>query len=906
MGCAVLVLPTRNVRASISRCWLWGILVVAGIASDGLAAAELQISTGQVSFSAKADGPPQVATLQLTTADPSYGWTAQADVPWLEFAPASGRGSQSIKLRASPENLQPGHYSARVIFIPNRFPGSPQVLQVSYTLQSESGVQVYAGNHQNAIIEALFPAPMVVQVADDNGDPLQGVTVRFVTVVGDTEPAQASVVTDASGRASFQPKALDYGAIGVAASTDLEAGFPVYFSASASGWISTFAGDGIRAWGGDGGPASQAQLNAPFGMAFVDKQLLVVDYFNHALRGIDLDSGVIQPLVGNGKQGFNGDGLDALATVLSGPFGIALGPDESVVFSDYYNNRIRAIERVSGKVTTLAGTGTVGYSGDGGPGPQAEIDVPLDIAADSRGNVYLSDWHHHVVRRIDAETGRIETIAGIGKPGYTGEGDPRAVALATPLGLSVDQHDNVYIADYGNNRVRKIDAQTGLISTVAGTGKMGFSGDGDLAVFAQLNRPYNVFVDQNGGLFISDAGNHRVRHVDQVSGVITTIAGQGQFGYSGDKDLAVNEMLEGPFSLIRDDGNNLYIAEYFGHRIRKIGATKASPAPVMLQADLLMRQSRQIFGQLPGQALSAENPLSDAKVALGKALFHEPRLSADGTISCSSCHSLDTFGADGLRVARGINGQLGERNSPSVFNAALQDSQFWDGRADTVESQARVPLLDPREMAMPDEAAVVAAVAAAPEYRSLFAAAFPDDAQPVTFGHITDALGAFQRTLLTPNSPFDRFLAGQEDALSPQQQLGLSVFLREGCASCHGGPLLGGQDLHLIADYPNTAAGVRLELRKHLGNTDKFKIAPLRNIVETAPYLHDGRDADLAANLGARLDAYVVSEAGIRDTVDMSSRERAALLAFLGALTGEVDPDLIAVKLPERQITVKQ
>jgi cytochrome c peroxidase len=229
-----------------------------------------------------------------------------------------------------------------------------------------------------------------------------------------------------------------------------------------------------------------------------------------------------------------------------------------------------------------------------------------------------------------------------------------------------------------------------------------------------------------------------------------------------------------------------------------------------------------------------------------------------------------------------------------VFNAALQDSQFWDGRVANVEKQAREPLLHPDEMAMPDEASVVAAIRKDPRYQSLFARAFPDTSMPISFTNLSAALGAFERRLITPNAAIDRFIAGDRSALSEQQLSGLGVFMREGCASCHAGPLLGGQDVHLKADYPNTRAGDQFEFRKRLGNTHKFKVAPLRNIARTGPYLHDGRYPTLHAALRNRFLAYMVREASIRDTVDLAEGELDALVAFLGSLTGQVDREYIA------------
>jgi cytochrome c peroxidase len=853
--------------------------------------APLSLSKSLLLIEEEIDGPSGSEQIQLSVGSSADYWETRTDAAWLQVAPMGGRGSGSISVRVKPDALPPGQYSANLYFRASRFPQEIQTIQVRYTLHSAQGSSVYAGDQQVAAIGRELAAPLVARVTDRTGSPVAGATVRFETVVGSTHPASSSVVTDVEGLASFQPRALQYGAVEILASAEGKQDKPARFRAVVTGWLSEFAGDGIRAYGGDDGPASRAQLNAPFGMALQQGQLLVVDYFNHALRAIDLASGYITALAGNGKQGFNGDGLPPADTLLSGPFGIALGPSGDIIFSDYYNNRIRSINREAGTIETIAGVGTVGYTGDGGPAVAASIDVPLDIAADSRGNVYLSDWHHHVVRRIDARSGRIETIAGVGARTYNGEGVAVESALAVPLGLSFDRDDNLYIADYGNNRVRKIDAVTGVISTVAGSGQLGFSGDGEQAIFARLNRPYNVYADDDGGLFISDAGNHRIRHVDLASGVITTVAGDGRFGYSAGNGLATQAMFKGPFSVIKDDRQNLYVAEYFGQRVRKVGPQRIAIPPGEKRIDRLQRQSRQLFGQLPVAAEAEENPLSASKIALGRSLFHEAALSKDGSVSCSTCHPLDNYGMDGVPLAVGIDDRLGDRNSPSVFNAALQDSQFWDGRVATVEAQVREPLLNPKEMAMPDEAAVVAAVKAVPAYRAEFARIFPTAEEAVNMENISLAVGAFQRGLMTGDAPFDKFIAGDKNALSARQLQGLEVFLREDCASCHAGPLLGGQDLHLIEDYPTSRAGDQFEFRKRMGNTHKFKVAPLRNIARTAPYLHDGRYSTLEESLGDRLLAYMVREANIRETVDLAEGELEALVGFLQSLTGVVDEE---------------
>ena len=840
------------------------------------------------------DGKSAVTTFRVTTAKETDRWVIRSDVPWLQVAPARGSGSQQLTVRVVPGALEPGQHSAGLVL---RAPGLADAvtsLKVTYTLYSTRGVSVNGGNDQVLVINNPAGMPFEVQVSDALGNPLADVPVSFETVVGVTRPAQLTVLTDSEGLARFRPTPQQYGAVEISARSDITEDAPAHFKAVVSGWTSTLAGDGLQAYGGDEGPAVQAHLNAPFGMALLKGDLLVMDYFNHALRRIDLQAGTIHAVAGNGKQGFSGDGGPALDAVLNGPFGFALNPQKDIIIGDYYNNRIRAIDSDTGTMVTLAGNGVAGYSGDGGDAVNASIDVPLDLVADSRGNIYMSDWHHHVVRKLDVSSGKIETIAGIGARAYTGAGLARDAGLSTPLGMSLDNNDNLYIADYGNNMVRRIDAQTGEISTVAGTGRRGFSGDGELAVFAHLNRPYNVYADNDGGLFISDVGNHRVRHVDLASGIITTIAGTGTFGYSPAPKLAVQAEFKGPFSVIKDASNTLYIAEYFGHRIRKITAARPVEVALEPEIDRLLRQAQTVFGTLPMEAVSAENPVTPEKIALGKLLFHDSSLSRDGSVSCSSCHDLDNYGIDGLALARGIEDKVGTRNSPSVFNAALQDSQMWDGRAATVEEQARKPFLHPREMDMPDEASVLTVVSKNPRYQNLFSRAFPDSSTPISFINLTAALGAFERRLLTPDAAIDRFVEGDRSALSEQQLRGLDVFMREGCASCHAGPLLGGQDIHLIDDYPNTRASDKFEFRKRLGNTHKFKVAPLRNIARTGPYLHDGRYPTLHAALKERLIAYMVREAGIRDAVDLAEGELDALVAFLGSLTGRIDREYIA------------
>ena len=247
------------------------------------------------------------------------------------------------------------------------------------------------------------------------------------------------------------------------------------------------------------------------------------------------------------------------------------------------------------------------------------------------------------------------------------------------------------------------------------------------------------------------------------------------------------------------------------------------------------------FAPLPEVAASTENPITPQKVALGKRLYLDTRLSQDEKISCNSCHNLKTFGVDNEPTSPGHKGQRGGRNSPSSFNAALHATQFWDGRAANVEKQALGPILNPGEMAMPSEAAVIERLKKDKAYPQEFAAAFPGEKDPVTYANVGNAIGAFERTLITP-SRFDDFLKGDEKALTPEEKKGAQLFVQTGCTACHNGATLGGQmfqKLGLVKPYPTKDMG-RFEVTKNEVDKMMFKVPSLRNVAKTGPYFHDG------------------------------------------------------------------
>ncbi|MCO4773389.1 MAG: c-type cytochrome [Deltaproteobacteria bacterium] len=289
-----------------------------------------------------------------------------------------------------------------------------------------------------------------------------------------------------------------------------------------------------------------------------------------------------------------------------------------------------------------------------------------------------------------------------------------------------------------------------------------------------------------------------------------------------------------------------------------------------------------LFGVLPEVAEAEHNPITDAKVDLGRMLYYEPRLSKNHDISCNSCHQLDNFGVDSEPTSPGHKGQLGGRNSPTVLNAALHVAQFWDGREPHVEAQAKGPVLNPVEMAMSGPDAVVATLKSIPGYVDGFAKAFPGE-DPVTYDNMAAAIGAFERKLLTP-SPFDAYLGGDVAALNDAQRAGLETFVATGCTACHSGVAVGGamyQKLGLVEAWPNITDKGRSEVTGNAAEEYFFKVPSLRNIAKTGPYFHDGKTAELTVAVKMMAKHQLGKE--------LADDEVASIVSFLDSLTGTVD-----------------
>lgn len=319
------------------------------------------------------------------------------------------------------------------------------------------------------------------------------------------------------------------------------------------------------------------------------------------------------------------------------------------------------------------------------------------------------------------------------------------------------------------------------------------------------------------------------------------------------------------------------------------GGQEANNAEEVVEDEFagLQAKSTAFFGQLPSSAPNEVNPSSEAKILLGYTLYFDNRLSKEGNISCNSCHNLATYGVDNLPTSPGDDGTLGDRNSPTVLNAALHISQFWDGREPDVEAQAGGPVLNPVEMAMPDEAFVMDRLKDIDGYKELFANAYPGEEDPYTYKNLKNAIGVFERELITP-SKFDKYQSGDVSALSSAEQKGLQTFIDQACITCHMGNLLGGamyQKMGLFGNYAETIGSDHDDLGRFTiteNENDKylFKVPSLRNIEKTAPYFHDGAVESLSES--------VKIMGKLQLNKDLTDEQVAEIVTFLKTLTGEV------------------
>jgi len=321
-------------------------------------------------------------------------------------------------------------------------------------------------------------------------------------------------------------------------------------------------------------------------------------------------------------------------------------------------------------------------------------------------------------------------------------------------------------------------------------------------------------------------------------------------------------------------------------RFAALVLVSALAAPASGFAGDLLNRAQQRFEPIPSSpAVGSESALGADRIELGRMLFFDPRLSASGVISCHTCHNLSTGGDDNLPTSVGHLWQRAKRNAPTVFNAVFNKAQFWDGRAGDLKTQAKGPIQGSVSMAN-KPALVVATLKSMPEYGERFTSAFPDDADPVSFDNAVSALEAFEATLITPGAPFDRFLQGDETALTDPEKRGLGLFMERGCSQCHSGINLGGQDYHPFGLVKRPDADVlppddkgRYKITKTASDAYVFRAAPLRNVALTAPYFHSGQVWDLKEAVAIMGNAQLGEK--------LTDQEAEDITAFLRTLTGE-------------------
>lgn len=338
-----------------------------------------------------------------------------------------------------------------------------------------------------------------------------------------------------------------------------------------SAWIiSTVAGTGVPGYAGDDGPALQALLNNPFDLAFdAAGNLIFADTFNYCLRRIDARSGIITTIAGTGARGFDGDGGPAVRALLNEPYGVVADRAGKIYFADRLNRRVRMID-ATGKISTLAGNGLDKFSGDSGPAVAAGLAEPNGLALDAtQQHLFIADVADHRVRIVDLASGRIGTFAGSGEPQHSGDGGPAARAgIFGARAVAPAPDGALYILERQGNSLRRV--RDGVIETVAGTGDRGYAGDGGDARRAVFNAPKEMAMDPGGNIFIVETENHAIRRIDAASWTITTIAGNGVAGPGGDGGPARDASLARPHGAAVGSDGAVYIGDSENHRIRKL------------------------------------------------------------------------------------------------------------------------------------------------------------------------------------------------------------------------------------------------------------------------------------------------------------------------------------------------
>ena len=338
------------------------------------------------------------------------------------------------------------------------------------------------------------------------------------------------------------------------------------------GKIRTYVGTGEGGYAGDGGKACQALCNEPFMCDFdSDGNLYYTEAKNHIVRRVDKVTGVVTTVAGNGEPGYSGDGGPAIQATMQEPYSLQVDTNRDVYVVDRLNAVVRKVDASTGTITTVAGTGEIGYSGDGGLGHQAMFREPNDCFLDGKRGLLIADIQDQRIRRLDLDTGIVNTVAGNGEKERSGDGKPALEAsFLGSRAVCLDSKGNMYVAEREGNGVRKIDIN-GVMSTVAGNGERGYEGDGGQALAATWGSPKGIRCDAQDNVVVVDTENHAIRRIDTVTGIVTTIAG-GRLGGDGDGGSATDAAMDRPHGCGLDDQGNIFIADSNNHRVRVVGA----------------------------------------------------------------------------------------------------------------------------------------------------------------------------------------------------------------------------------------------------------------------------------------------------------------------------------------------
>ena len=333
--------------------------------------------------------------------------------------------------------------------------------------------------------------------------------------------------------------------------------------------VSTVVGTGAAGYSGDGGPAVMARLNEPFGVCFnAAGDMFIADCSNQSIRKVD-KHGVIHTVAGSGKKGYSGDGGPAVKATMNEPYAVELDDDGDIFIADRLNACVRFVNP-QGQIYTLAGTGVKGYNGDGQMATKAQLVEPNGLALEGKHALLIADVGGNRIRRVDLRTGRITTVCGTGRQEETGDGDlAKDASINGARAVAADPDGNIYICERSGNRIREIDHRTGIIRTISGNGKAGYSGDGNASILASFNGPKWIEVGDRGTLFVVDTENHCVRRIDPDTGVVTTLIGNGKIGYAGDGSVGQKAKLNRPHGCCLHEGV-LYVADTENHRIRAV------------------------------------------------------------------------------------------------------------------------------------------------------------------------------------------------------------------------------------------------------------------------------------------------------------------------------------------------